>query len=272
MFTQSWRELLLPYELAVKELVVKFEHIAKEYHIRGEYCPVEEVKGRVKALSSILEKAKKKGISEDQITEKLEDIAGIRIICQFVEDIYTVVELIRNRTDMVILEELDYIKEAKESGYRSYHMVIQYTVQTTAGEKKLPVEIQIRTLAMNFWATVEHSLQYKYGKNVPYPIRQRLSASAEAVLNLDNEMAEIREEIQEAQMTFQLKANVVAQILNNINQLFRVADKQMVMDLQNEFFQIYNHSNMEELRQFNKRLDRVAANYMAQSGLDTDIQ
>ena len=70
MFTQSWRELLLPYELAVKELVVKFEHIAKEYHIRGEYCPVEEVKGRVKALSSILEKAKKKGISEDQITEK----------------------------------------------------------------------------------------------------------------------------------------------------------------------------------------------------------
>ena len=85
-------------------------------------------------------------------------------------------------------------------------------------------------------------------------------------------MAEIREEIQEAQMTFQLKANVVAQILNNINQLFRVADKQMVMDLQNEFFQIYNHSNMEELRQFNKRLDRVAANYMAQSGLDSDIR
>ena len=103
-------------------------------------------------------------------------------------------------------------------------------------------------------------------------LEQACAMAAEAYARLDNEMAEIREEIQEAQMTFQLKANVVAQILNNINQLFRVADKQMVMDLQNEFFQIYNHSNMEELRQFNKRLDRVAANYMAQSGLDSDIR
>ena len=265
MLTQSWREILSPYELAVQELVVKFEHIAKEYQIRGEYCPIELVKGRVKTISSILEKAKKKGVPEDQIVDRLEDIAGIRIICQFVEDIYTVVNLIRKRTDMQVVEELDYIKQAKPSGYRSFHLVIHYTVQTTWGVKELPVEIQIRTLAMNFWATIEHSLQYKYDQNVPYPIRERLSASAEAVLNLDNEMAAIREEIQEAQMSFQQKATVVAQILNNINNLYRVADKQMILNLQEEFFRIYNESDMDELKRFNDYLDHIAETYMAQS-------
>lgn len=265
MLTQSWKELLSPYELAVEELTVKFEHIAKEYRIRGEYCPIELVMGRVKTISSILAKAKKKGISEEEIVDVLEDIAGIRIICQFVEDIYTVVELIHQRTDMKIVEELDYIKEAKESGYRSYHLVIHYTVQSTYGVRELPVEIQIRTLAMNFWATIEHSLQYKYNQNMPYPIRERLIASAEAVLNLDNEMAAIREEIQDAQMSFRVKANVVAEILNTINNLFRMADQQAVMELQDEFIRIYNEGDMEELKHFSVRLDHIAERYKAQS-------
>lgn len=264
MLTQSWREILSPYELAVEELSVKFEHMAKEYRIRGEYCPIELVMGRVKTLSSILAKAKKKGLTEEEIVDKLEDIAGIRIICQFVEDIYTVVELIRGRTDMTIVEELDYIKQAKKSGYRSYHLVIHYTVQTTFGVKELPVEIQIRTLAMNFWATIEHSLQYKYNQNVPYPIQERLSASAEAVRLLDDEMAQIREEIQEAQLSFKVKADMVAQILNTINNLFRVTDQAVVMDLQQEFIRIYNDGDMEELRSFGIRLDHIAEEYKVQ--------
>ena len=162
MEIQLWREILNPYELAVKELTVKFEHLIHEHRDRGLYSPIEQVVGRVKAISSILEKAQKKKIGIDEIEEKLEDIAGIRIICQFVEDIQKVVEIIRGRTDMSVKSEKDYITNMKDSGYRSYHMIVYYEVQTLSGGKRIQVEIQIRTLAMNFWSTIEHSLQYKY--------------------------------------------------------------------------------------------------------------
>ena len=150
-----WREILDPYVLAVDELVVKFNHIINECRNAGEYSPIEQVNGRVKTISSILEKAQKKEIPVEEIEAKIDDIAGIRIICQFVEDIDKVVEIIKNRNDMEVKSEKDYIKFSKESGYRSYHVIVYYTVQTLHGPKKLKAEIQIRTLAMNFWATIE---------------------------------------------------------------------------------------------------------------------
>ena len=104
----------------------------------------------------------KKGIGFDRLEEEIEDIAGIRIICQFVEDIEKVAVLIRRRYDMVVIEKKDYLANHKSSGYRSYHMIVWYTVETINGPKQIHVEIQIRTMAMNFWATTEHSLQYKY--------------------------------------------------------------------------------------------------------------
>ena len=162
MEIQLWREILSPYELAVNELVEKFNHLMKEHKDRGLYSPIEQVTGRVKSVTSILEKMKKKGISYEEIEEQVEDIAGIRIICQFVEDIERVADLIAHRSDMEIKCEKDYITHMKESGYRSYHLVIYYQVETLNGPKKLQAEIQIRTMAMNFWATIEHSLQYKY--------------------------------------------------------------------------------------------------------------
>ena len=143
MEIQLWREILDPYQLAVDELIVKFNHIIKEYRNAGAYSPIELVDGRVKKISSILEKAQKKNISLDEIQEKIDDIAGIRIICQFVEDIDKVVELIRNRNDMEIKLEKDYIKHRKDSGYRSYHVIIYYTVQTLRGAKTIQAEIQI---------------------------------------------------------------------------------------------------------------------------------
>ena len=160
MEIRLWREILDPYALAVDELVVKFNHIIEEYRNVGEYSPIELVTGRVKTISSILENHKR-NISLDDIEEEIDDIAGIRIICQFVEDIYKVVDIIRQRSDMIIKAEQDYIEKGKDSGYRSYHMNVYYDVETLKGTKRIQVEIQIRTLAMNFWATIEHSLQYK---------------------------------------------------------------------------------------------------------------
>ena len=167
MKIQLWREILDPYALAVDELVVKFNHIIEEYRNAGVYSPIEQVTGRVKTISSILEKAHKKNIPLDDIEKEIDDIAGIRIICQFVEDIYKVVDIIRQRSDMIIKCENDYIKDRKKSGYRSYHITVYYDVETLKGTRRLQVEIQIRTLAMNFWATIEHSLQYKYKQNMP---------------------------------------------------------------------------------------------------------
>ena len=187
MEIQLWKEILEPYGQAVDELVVKFNHIKREYQNGRMYSPIESVSGRVKSISSIMEKAQRKNVKIEEIEEKIEDIAGIRIICQFVEDINTVVKIIKKRGDLEVKQEKDYITNSKPSGYRSYHVIAYYTVQTIYGPKKLEVEIQIRTLAMNFWSTIEHSLQYKYKEHMPQELRKRLLSAANAVEVLDNE-------------------------------------------------------------------------------------
>lgn len=137
--------------------------------------------------------------------EEVQDIAGLRVVCPFVEDIYEIVELIRERQDFEIIEEKDYIEKNKESGYRSYHIVIRYPVETIYGVKNLLAEIQIRTLAMNFWAINEHSLNYKYSGQLPEEVQTRLRNAAEAAFRLDEEMSKIRQEIQDAQKVFRRK-------------------------------------------------------------------
>ena len=265
MEIKLWREILDPYALAVDELVVKFNHIMHEYRMSGSYSPIEQVNGRVKTISSIIEKAKKKNVPLEKMEEKIEDIAGIRIICQFVEDIYKVVDLIRKRTDMTIKSEKDYITNAKDSGYRSYHIVVHYNVETMKGTKELQAEIQIRTLAMNFWATIEHSLQYKYQRNLPDNVKERLSSAADAIKTLDQEMSTIRTEIMDAQKSFKVKATMVADILNNIQNLYRVLNKTEVLKIQNEFFEIYQSGDMDRLRELNRRIDALSELYNSQS-------
>ena len=267
MDIQLWRELLVPYELAVQELVVKFEHMIKQYQQAGLYSPIEQVHGRVKKISSILAKAKRKGISNDEIKEKIDDIAGIRLICQFVDDIDQVVEIIRNRSDMTVLSEIDYVHQPKASGYSSYHINISYEVMTIYGNIRIPVEIQIRTLAMNFWATIEHSLKYKYQGNMPQEISQRLMASANAVRALDGEMSSIREDVVDAQQLFREKAVMVADILNNLDNLHKqyASSEDAIKNIQDEFQRIYDHGTLDELQEFSRRLDRLAANRNSQS-------
>lgn len=265
MEIQLWREILEPYALAVDELTVKFEHIMNAYRMAGQYSPIEDVVGRVKTISSILEKAQKKKIDLSDIEREIDDIAGIRIICQFVDDIYKIVDIIKKRTDMKVISERDYVKNQKKSGYRSYHMDIRYVVETLNGPKDIPVEIQIRTLAMNFWATVEHSLQYKYKQNMPERLKTRLSKASEAVLELDQEMSEVREEIMDAQNAFRIKANIVADILTNIQNLYEVANKREVLKIQDEFLRVYETEDLTRLEKFHKELDMISEGYRAQS-------
>lgn len=202
---EQWDDFLAPYKQAVEELKVKLKGLRVQFERAQVHSPIEFVTGRVKPISSILDKANKKKIPLDKLVLEMQDIAGIRMMCQFVEDIKQVVELLRNRNDLEIVEERDYISHQKNSGYRSYHIVICYPVQTINGEKKILAEIQIRTLAMNFWATIEHSLNYKYKGAFPEDIQRRLKRAAEAAFLLDEEMSQIRLEIQEAQQLFSRK-------------------------------------------------------------------
>ncbi len=157
----NWEVFLSPYKQAVEELKVKLKGLREQYQRSSQHTPIEFVTARVKPITSILDKAKRKNMSLDRL-EEMQDIAGVRIVCQFVTDIDTIVALVHARKDFKVIEERDYIKEKKESGYRSYHMVVNYPVHTIEGQKDVMVEIQVRTMAMNFWATIEHSLNYKY--------------------------------------------------------------------------------------------------------------
>lgn len=202
---ENWQHFLLPYQQAVNELKVKLRGTRKQYQDEEQHSPIEFVTGRVKPVESIKEKMVRRHVQADRLEQDMQDIAGLRIMCQFVEDIYQVVDLLRQRSDMTILEERDYISNVKPSGYRSYHIVIEYPVQLISGEKRILAEIQVRTLAMNFWATIEHSLNYKYQGAFPEELSARLQRAAEAAFHLDNEMSEILEEIQEAQNLFSYK-------------------------------------------------------------------
>ena len=199
---KDWDLFLWPYQQAVSELKVKFRSLRQSFLNKGEHSPIEFVVGRVKTVDSIKEKMTRRVIAPEVIENYMQDIAGIRIMCQFVDDIYRVVDLIHERQDMQVVEERDYIQNAKPSGYRSYHMVIEYSVFLPDGPKKIIAEIQIRTLAMNFWATVEHTLNYKYQGKYPEDISKRLKTTAEAAYKLDEEMSSIKDEVQEAQRIF----------------------------------------------------------------------
>ncbi|MFF2752257.1 GTP pyrophosphokinase family protein [Psychrobacillus sp. NPDC058041] len=201
----QWERFLEPYKQAVSELKIKLKGMRSQFEIENTNSPIEFVTGRVKPLASIYDKSLGKGIvfePSDTLAKEIPDIAGLRMMCQFVDDIETVVKMLRARKDLTVVEERDYISHKKQSGYRSYHMIIEYPVQTIHGEINILAEIQIRTLAMNFWASIEHSLNYKYKGIFPEEIKKRLQYAAEAAFRLDEEMSLIRGEIQDAQKYF----------------------------------------------------------------------
>ena len=271
MEVQRWREILHPYEQAVSEIMTKFECLRDEFIKNKQYSPMEQISGRVKSVASILDKMQRKQIAMENMEAEVEDIGGVRIICQFVEDIETVASMIEARTDMEVISKKDYLANQKKSGYRSYHLIVRYVVETINGPKPLQIEIQIRTLAMNFWATTEHSLQYKYKGEVPVQVSEELQKAADAIFMLDNEMSQVRSEIIDAQIDSRIRTNLVKDILNSIENLYDAASAREVAKIQEEFLSVYKKNDIEELARFQKQLDIIAEGYHAQS-VDSDLK
>ncbi len=253
----NWKVFLLPYEQAVDEIKVKFKSIRTELRTNNEYSPIEFITGRVKQISSIIEKANKFDIPISEIDEEIEDIAGIRIMCQFVDDIHKVVDIIRNRKDMQIMYEKNYIKTKKSTGYRSYHIIVKYGVETAYGHKEILAEFQIRTLAMNFWATVEHSLNYKYKHEIPQDIKIKLVNAADAAFKLDELMLEIKDEITDSQKLFEIKSSLASDIMDNIINLTSMGKTQEAVRLHiqlNKTLEDGNQSELHSLLRHSKKL------------------
>ncbi len=259
----NWKEFLLPYEQTVNELIVKLQGIQNDYRIKGHHSPIEEVTGRVKKIGSILDKSKIKNINYQNISDELFDIAGVRIICKFTEDIYIVVEQIRKRIghDINIIKELDYVSDEKQSGYKSYHILIEYKLMTLEGVRNVRAEIQIRTMAMNFWATIEHSLNYKYNHNIPAHLKGRLISVSKASSALDQEMSEIRDEILETIQISKMKNKLVDEILGRIETLYHKDKIENANELNKQFFELYESGSIQELQEFNNKITIISKLY-----------
>ena len=163
------------------------------------YNPIEHIKSRLKTPDSIVKKLKRYGfeVTIDNMVEKLSDIAGIRIICSFTSDIYQIAEMITKQSDVTVLYVKDYIKNPKPNGYKSYHMVVTIPIYLTDGPVDTKVEIQIRTIAMDFWASLEHKIYYKFEGNAPAYLQQELKACADVVNMLDVKMFSLNQAILE---------------------------------------------------------------------------
>ena len=256
MANKDWKTFMVPYEQAVEELKVKLRGIRTEYRRKNEYSPIEFITGRVKEISSMLEKANKFEIPHDRLALELEDIAGIRIMCQFEDDISAVVQLLRRRSDMQILYEKDYITIVKPSGYRSYHMIIEYPVNMAEKVYKIIAEIQIRTLAMNFWAVTEHSLNYKYKQSIPEKIRVKLKEAAESAYQLDKTMLDIKDEIKDAQKLFEVKSALVSSIMNDILYLMSLEKITEASRYQAQLNKLIEYGDVAELNQLHQMVKK----------------
>ena len=195
----QWKSVMFLYDSALKEINTKIEILNNEFVHIYNYNPIEHIKSRLKTPDSIVKKLKRYGfeVTIDNMVEKLSDIAGIRIICSFTSDIYQIAEMITKQSDVTVLYVKDYIKNPKPNGYKSYHMVVTIPIYLTDGPVDTKVEIQIRTIAMDFWASLEHKIYYKFEGNAPAYLQQELKACADVVNMLDVKMFSLNQAILE---------------------------------------------------------------------------
>lgn len=195
----QFQQIMMIYESATKQLETKLDILNKENKVTGRRNPIETVKTRIKSPQSIAGKLEKKHLpfNFESMTKNLNDIAGIRVICPYISDIYKVRDILLKQPDINLIEEKDYIKAPKESGYRSLHLVVEVPVYLSETTHKVKVEIQLRTIAMDFWASLEHELHYKTSTKVPESVRRELFRVAETIAITDREMEEIAIELQQ---------------------------------------------------------------------------
>ena len=196
----QWKSLMFLYSSALKEINVKIEILNNEFIQIYNYNPIEHVKSRLKTPESIVKKLKRMGaeVNVVNMTEKISDIAGIRIICSFTSDIYRLAEMIGKQNDLTVISVKDYIRHPKESGYKSYHMLVTVPIFLSDCIIDTKVEIQIRTMAMDFWASLEHKIYYKFEGNAPDYISRDLRECSGIVSMLDAKMLQLNEAILEA--------------------------------------------------------------------------
>lgn len=185
------------YQAAIKEVTTKLEILDEEFRVSHEYNPIHHIESRLKTPKSILKKLERKQLSqtEEAMQEHIHDIAGVRVICNYIEDIYTISKLLIEQSDIVLLRKRDYISHPKENGYRSLHLLVSVPVFLSQGVQPVKVEVQIRTIAMDFWASLEHHLKYKAEDEISEDLRCRLKQSAERISEIDTEMQAIYREL-----------------------------------------------------------------------------
>lgn len=193
----TWERLLLLNKFAVEEIYTKIRILNEEFSHQQQSNPIEHIKTRVKKKKSIIKKLESKGIeaTPQNAQDHLRDIAGVRLICSFTSDIYTLFEALKCQDDLKIIAVKDYIENQKDNGYQSLHMLVEVPVFLTSGSKAMCVEIQIRTIAMDFWASLEHKLYYKYDTDVPDHISKELKECAYMINDLDSRMLNIKFQI-----------------------------------------------------------------------------
>lgn len=191
------QQLLMLYESGIKQITTKFEILEDEFESRHMRNPIETITSRIKDPMSIAEKLQRKGLAltVDNMVNKLFDIAGIRVTCPFISDVYHVTQMLLQQDDIDLIEMKDYIKNPKPSGYRSLHVIVKVGVYFSDQKREIPVEIQIRTIAMDFWASLEHQLHYKKDYQMPKNISKELKEIADTITENDRRMQELAKNI-----------------------------------------------------------------------------
>lgn len=195
----SWETLMFLYNAALKEISTKIDILNDEFQHIHHYNPIEHIKARIKTPESIVKKLKKNGYesSVKNMIKYVNDIAGIRITCSFTSDIYTIADMLAKQSDLKIISVKDYIKNPKDSGYQSYHMLVTVPIYFSGGSVDTMVEIQIRTVAQDFWASLEHKIYYKFEGNAPAYISRELQECAKIVSQLDQRMLSLNNTVKE---------------------------------------------------------------------------
>lgn len=196
----KFNDLMMMYRCAVREVQTKLEVLNDEFSVKYKRNPISFIKTRIKSPESIYKKLKKLDceLTPENIQTKLNDVAGIRVVCAFIDDIYTVADLLTSQDDITVVQVKDYIKNPKPNGYRSYHLIVEIPVFFSKGKTPMRAEIQIRTNAMDFWATLEHQLRYKKGieeMDGYDQVSEELTRSAYQLTEMDNEMQRIKDKI-----------------------------------------------------------------------------
>ena len=191
------QQVMLLYEAGIREIKTKLDILSDESRISGKPNPIDSIKSRIKTPRSIIGKLKRRGypISLQSMMENLNDIGGIRVICPFIEDIYTVADMLMRQDDLTLLEKKDYIRNPKPNGYRSLHLILEVPIFLSEATKPVRIELQLRTIAMDFWASLEHQLRYKSDIEVPPQISDDLKACADVIAATDEEMQRIAKEL-----------------------------------------------------------------------------